>query len=272
METVMQRCFEEWGATIPYMLGAVINTPILLGNNRVHEFFIFGCILCQIISISILILLYYNQLTLPYIWWLIIEFIRICIGGIIRIDRIISTEPSIFFPRNRNNLYKIIAILNLIGFIWAFPIWIFYVTLSLSNDEVSIVFFVVSLLFISMRIISSIPSISKLLQLSKINRTANINQDRFADSFLSASIDDNEHPNDTVSPQRIFTTTFGDKSEDDPIMYTAPMPDNMLSMDQLIEDDENNNQNEISEEDIPENIELDDTQESEKEKLENDGI
>eukprot|EP00483_Globobulimina_turgida_P000213 UN00213 len=225
----LQACFEYLHITVPFISGTLFNTSILLGTNRFHQFFIFGCILAQIVSTSICILIYYKELHFIHIWWLIIEFIRLCISAIVRVDRLISSEATIFFINNIHNLYKTIALLNIFGFIWSFPIWIFY-ALSLSNDEASIVFFVISLIFISLHIISSIPSISKISQLTAIHTTSTstyTDDQQFGDRFLASSIEpDIRSPNKSVSPPKLlFTTDINNNKkiveDDDPILYTA---------------------------------------------------
>lgn len=232
---------------------AMMTTSVLLGNSHFHQFFIFGCILSQIMSTLLLIIIYYKQLTLQFIWWPIIEFIRVCISGIIRIDKLILTQPNIFFNNNPQNLYKAIAFLNIFGFIWAFPIWIFYVSISLKcQHEQCFIFFVVTFVFICLHTISSIPSISKIIRLItvskyslEINQNNHNNDQQFGNSFLSSSID-NDNNNDLLSPNPImnFSTHYDEynddeENDDDPILYTAPIPQNdndhmISSMRQLI--------------------------------------
>ena len=168
-----------------------------------------------------------------------IEFIRIGILGIIRIDRFIQTEPNIFCNNNEQRIYKIIAFLNIFGLIWSFPFWIFYVVISLNNsNEESTIFFIVTFIYICLHILSSMPSISKLFRLISINKhliNNNLNnehENQFGDSFLSSSIDvlspQRMQSNDLLSPvsSRISIINPGteemEEEEDDPIMYTAP--------------------------------------------------
>eukprot|EP01084_Bolivina_argentea_P208542 355512_1 len=226
----MAGCINDVGMAAPFIFKILCTTSTLLGTSIRHQYFIFGCITIQIMSTLVILSIYYNQLIFSHIWWPLIEFIRICIFAIIRIDQLILSEPNIFCRFHPHRLYKTIALINLLGFIWSFPIWIFYVTLCLSDDTLSQLLFVATLIYISLHIISSLPSLSRLSELCTINKRSMMEDSgQFGYRFFTSSLGVDISPlmsrkHSTISPRRV---TFADESEydedDDPILFTAPI-------------------------------------------------
>ena len=144
---------------------ASTRTPILLGESRLSQFNALSCLVAQSISILVTMIIYSSELrlvssALTYVWWPVIDLIRISHLGVFRVDRLIRSEPAFFFPNNDRALYRTIALLNGLGLFWAFPMWPIYASISLKDDEVSNVLLVITSISIALHIISSIPSFS----------------------------------------------------------------------------------------------------------------
>ena len=79
-DNILSTCFNDLYDIIFRAWSISCTRPIILGNHR-HQFFIFGCILSQLITTLLLISIYYDSITLSYVWWPGIECIRISISG-----------------------------------------------------------------------------------------------------------------------------------------------------------------------------------------------
>eukprot|EP01083_Nonionella_stella_P152291 487863_1 len=157
-----------------------------------------------------------------------------------------------------SNSSSLFALINLLGFIWSF-IWIFYVTLCLSDDTLSQLLFVATLIYISLHIISSLPSLSRLSELCTINKRSMMEDSgQFGYRFFTSSLGVDISPlmsrkHSTISPRRV---TFADESEydedDDPILFTAPIyeSNSISSMTQLIQAKEQHDTESIINQDL----------------------
>ena len=207
----MRACLDSLCIVFAFSFKYITTTHVLLGNGYFQQFCILGCILPQIILTLLLFLLYRDDLNGNYIWWPTVELVRICMLGVLRVARLFLNEANIFSLNGINDavLYKAIALLNVIGFIWSFPIWIIYVSVSLTNDEASIAFIAITLIFIALHILSSIPSITRIIRLSSIKRRqTQINNDHQVNCSFLAEWHDGAR--------------FDDHS-DDPVLQTDPM-------------------------------------------------
>ena len=234
------------------VLSLVTTTPILLGKGRLAQFQMLICLLAQSVSTFVVMAIYSDALrqsTSDYVWWPVLDLLRVAVMSMLRVDRLIRTEPNLFSDRS---LFRTVAVLNGIGMFWAFPMWLFYASFSLKDDEVSSVLFVVTMTFIALHIISSIPSLSKMVQIISVElRRFEINNnidEHAAYSFMaSASIQNDQLL--PASPQNDDHTQFqviqSDDHEVDPIMFTAPIHERkpmMESMEQLqLRDHQNDN-------------------------------
>jgi hypothetical protein len=135
------------------------STNILLGADTM-QWLIFGCKIIQLLTILVVISVYFSQITPHYVWWPAFESIRVTVAILSRLDQLIPNDRILFDERRA---FRVIALTNVVGFLWVFPIYIIYISASLSTDEPSTVLFFTTLLFIVIQILTTLPAITKIV-------------------------------------------------------------------------------------------------------------
>lgn len=99
-----------------------------------------------------LFITYTKQLSFVYVWWPLVEAVRISGVTAARMDKL--------FPQNNISLNEsrsriIIGYGNIAGIFWSFPFWLIYVAILPTNLNISIAFVACTAFFILVRLMNS---------------------------------------------------------------------------------------------------------------------